>query len=206
MASMGLLENGPMFNWTRDENMYARFLQWKQYASMVFTSALRTVGEAAQCEYLKYWMGKEGLPLLDHWEKSGRITTEGDNPPGHKLQTYYDLLEIGCKPKANTMIAVMQLWSPKCQQHNLLLNEWITKVHNMVDLCTYPDEVKDRIVHDILISGCNSDKAKDKIIHEPDKPNLDRITEILQIEDSTKHSMKNIVGNEETSTAQVHYA
>ena len=203
---MGLLENGPMFDWTRDENMYARFLLWKQRVSMVFKSALRTVGEAAQCECLKYWMGKEGLPLLDHWEKSGRITTEGDDPPGHKLQTYYDLLEIECKPKANKMIPVMQLWSPKSQQHNLPLNEWITKVHNMVDLCAYSDEAKDSIVRDILISGSNSDKAKDKIIHEPHEPNLDRIIEILQIEDSTKHSMKNIVGNEETSTAQVHLA
>ena len=70
------------------------------------------------------------------------------------------------------MIAVMQLWSPKSQQHNLPLNEWITKVHNMVELCGYPDIAKDRIVRDILISGCNSKKAKDKMIRESDEPNL----------------------------------
>ena len=151
-------------------------------------------------------MGKEGLPLLKHWEKSGKLTVKGDDPPGHKLDTYYDLLEIECKPKANKMIAVMQLWSPKSQQHNLPLNEWITKVHNMVDLCGYPDIAKDRIVRDILISGCNSEKAKDKIIREPDKPNLDRIIEILQVEDSTKHLMKNIISNGEPLVAQVHYA
>ena len=104
---------------------------------MVFKSALRTVGEPAQCEYLKYWMGKEGLPLLERWEKSGKLTVKGDDPPNHKLDIYYDLLEIECKPKANKMIAVMQLWSPKSQQHNLPLNEWITKVHNMVELCRY---------------------------------------------------------------------
>ena len=193
MALMGLLDYGPMFDWTRDENMYSSFLQWKQHVKMVFKSALRTVGEPAQCEYLKYWMGKEGLPLLEHWEKSGKLTVEGDDPPGHKLDTYYDLLEIECKPKANKMIAVMQLWSPN-------------KVHNMVDLCRYPDTAKDRIVRDILISGCNCEKAKDKIIREPDEPNLDRIIEILQVEDSTKHSMKNIISNGEPSVVQVHYA
>ena len=141
---------------------------------MVFKSALRTVGEPFQCKYLKYWMGKEGLPLLECWEKSGKLTVEGNDPPGHKLNTYYDLLEIECKLKTNKMIAVMQLWSPKSQQHNLPLNKWITKVHNMVDLCRYSDIAKDRIVRDILISGCNSKKTKDKIIREPDEPNLDR--------------------------------
>ena len=104
------------------------------------------------------------------------------------------------------MIAVMQLWLPKSQQHNLPLNEWITKVHKMVELCGYPDLAKDRIVRDILISGCNGEKAKDKIIRESDEPNLDRIIEILQVENSTKHSMKNIISNGEPTTAQVHYA
>ena len=79
MASMGLLENGPMFDWTRNENMYSRFLQWKQSVKMVFKSALRTVGELVQCKYLKYWLGKEGLPLLERWEKSGKITVEVDD-------------------------------------------------------------------------------------------------------------------------------
>ena len=85
MASMGLLENGPMFDWTCDENMYSRFLQWIQCAKTVFKSALRTVGEPAQCEYLKYWLGNEVLPLLERWEKSGKITVKGDSAPGNKL-------------------------------------------------------------------------------------------------------------------------
>ena len=196
-----------MFDWTRDESMYARFLQWKQRTKMVFKSALRTAGEAAQCEYLKYWLGKEGLPLLERWEKAGKLNTTGDDAPGHKLDTYFDLLEVECKPKANTMLAVMNLWSPKSQQLNQPLNQWITKIHNMVDLCNYPPEAKDRIVRDILISGCSSEKAKDKIIREREDPGLDRIIEILQVEDSAHYSMKNIISTSEVSTtANVHYA
>ena len=70
----------------------------------------------------------------------------------------------------------------------------------------YPDVAKARIVKDILIFGCSSEKAKDKIIREHEDPNLDRIIEILQVEDLTKHSIKNLISNGEPSTAQVHYA
>ena len=73
MALMGLLNNGSMFDWTHDENMYSRFLQWKQRVKMVFESALRTVGEPAQCEYLKYWMGKEGCLSLNVGRKVGNL-------------------------------------------------------------------------------------------------------------------------------------
>ena len=51
-------------------------------------------------------------------------------------------------------------------QNSMPLNEWITKVHNMVEVCEYPTDSKTRIVRDILISGCTSEKAKDKIICE----------------------------------------
>ena len=76
MASIGLLENGPMFDWSRDGNIYKNYKAWKQRAlEMVLKSALRTCDEAARCEYLKYWLGKEGLPLIEHWTKTGKVPT-----------------------------------------------------------------------------------------------------------------------------------
>ena len=65
MATIGLLENGPMFDWSRDSNMYKNYISWKQRIDMVFNSALRTTDEAVKCQYLKYWLGKEGLPLIE---------------------------------------------------------------------------------------------------------------------------------------------
>ena len=65
MASIGLLENGPMFDWSRDNNMYKNYQAWKQRVDMVFKLALHTTDEAAKCQYLKYWLGKEGLPLIE---------------------------------------------------------------------------------------------------------------------------------------------
>ena len=192
-----------MFDWTRDENMFRNFQQWKSRVKMVFASALRTVGEPAQCQYLKYWLGKEGLPLLEHWEKLGKINTDDDDAPGNKLETYYTLLEEECKPKSNKLIAVMQLWSSKSSQGQEPLNSWITKIHNMVDAAEYPDVAKTKIVRDVLISGCSSDRAKDKILRETDDPSLERVIQILQIEDSTKTSIKSFVNEDHAS---VHYA
>ena len=39
--------------------------------------------------------------------------------------------------------------------------EWLTYVYNLVEICDYADS-KDRIIRDVLIVGCNSDKAKDR--------------------------------------------
>ena len=36
-------------------------------------------------------------------------------------------------------------------------------MYNLVELCDYGDS-NDRIIRDVLIIGCNSDKAKDKIV------------------------------------------
>ena len=144
--------------------------------------------------------------MIDRWEKTGKIPTEGDDVAGNKLETYYTLLEQECKPKASKMISIMQLYSPKSNQTSMPLKQWITKVHNMVDICEYQADAKNRTVRDILISGCSSNKAQDKITREPGDPTLERIIEILQIEDSTCDSMKTLISHEDSTTASVHYA
>ena len=205
MATIGLLENGPMFDWSRDSNMYKNYLAWKQQVDMVFNSALCTTDEAARCQYLKYWLGKEGLPLLERWTKTGKIPTAAADDAGNKLQTYYDLLEDECKPKGNRILSVMALWSTQSHQGSSPLNDWITRVYNMVEACGYPDDAKDAITHDILISGCKSSKAKDKFIREPDDLTLEHAIAILQIEESTSQTLQNL-NSTGTTSAEMHYA
>ena len=54
----------------------------------------------------------------------------------------------------------------------------------------------------VLIIGCNSDKAKDKIVRQGEKIKLQDVIEILQLEDSTRQTL-----TEMTSTTQkIHYA
>ena len=60
----------------------------------------------------------------------------------------------------------------------------------------------ERIIRDVLIIGCNSDKAKDKIVRQGEKIKLQDVIEILQLEDSTRQTL-----SEMTSTMQkIHYA
>ena len=81
------------------------------------------------------------------------------------------------------------------------MNEWLTFVYNLVESCDYGDS-SERIIRDVLIIGCNSDKAKDKIVRQGEKIKLQDVIEILQLEDSTRQTL-----SEMTSTTQkIHYA
>ena len=81
------------------------------------------------------------------------------------------------------------------------MNEWLTYVYNLVESCDYGDS-SERIIRDVLIIGCNSDKAKDKIVQQGEKIKLQDVIEILQLEDSTRQTL-----SEMTSTTQkIHYA
>ena len=81
------------------------------------------------------------------------------------------------------------------------MNEWLTYVYNLVESCNYGDS-SERIIRDVLIIGCNSDKAKDKIVRQGEKIKLQEVIEILQLEDSTRQTF-----SEMTSTTQkIHYA
>ena len=74
------------------------------------------------------------------------------------------------------------------RQGSKTLNEWLTYVYNLVESCDYGDS-NDRIIRDVLIIGCNSDKAKDKIVRQGEKIKLQEVIEILQLEDSTRQTL-----------------
>ena len=199
--------DGPKMDWTRDNKMYERYLQWKKRCDMIFKSALKPHDESIKCEYLKYWLGTEGLPLIEKWENTGKLVYEADTAElrtGHKIETYWTLLEAELQPKANKIISIIELWN-KSKQNSTTLNEWITKVYNMVDLCDYvtdKETIKDRIIRDVLIVGCTSTSAKDKIIRKGSRATLQEVIEILQMEESTSKTLSSI-GSDSKS---MHYA
>ena len=93
---------------------------------MVLTLALRTAGEASKSEYLKYWLEDKGLPLIEKWQKSGKIPDtvpegvgDGTIPEGQKLETYWNLLEVEFKPRANKILSIMELWSKQSKQNSM---------------------------------------------------------------------------------------
>ena len=149
-------------------------------------------------------MGEQGIPLVKKWTALGKLdfssSEEEALSSGYILQNYWDLLEAEFKPKSNKLLSVIELWT-RSRQGSKTLNEWLTYVYNLEELCDYGNS-SERIIRDVLIIGCNSDKAKDKIVRQGEKIKLKEVIKILQLEDSTRQTL-----SEMTSTTQkIHYA
>ena len=200
----GLLETGPKLDWTRDNKIFDRYQIWKEKVELIFSSALEESSSKQKVSYLRYWMGEQGIPLVKKWSALGKLdfssSEEDDLSSGYILQNYWNLLEAEFKPKGNKPLPVIELWT-RSKQGSKTLNEWLTYVYNLVESCDYGDS-SERIIRDVLIIGCNSDKAKDKVVRLGEKIKLQDVIEILQLEDSTRQTL-----TEMTSTTQkIHYA
>ena len=128
---------------------------------------------------------------------------------GFIIQTYWDLLEEELKPKGNKLLSILELLSDRSKQGSKPLNEWLSYVFNLVETCEYGDS-KNRIIRDILIKGCASDKARESIIRKGDKIKHSEVIEILQTEDATSSTYETLKEFDSTSRqiqpATVHYA
>ena len=200
----GLLETGPKLDWTRDNKIFDRYQIWKEKVELIFSSALEESSSKQKVSYLRYWMGEQGIPLVKKWTALGKLdfssSEEDALSSGYILQNYWNLLDAEFRPKGNKLLSVIELWT-RSKQGSKTLNEWLTYVYNLVESCDYGDS-SERIIRDVLIIGCNSDKAKDKIVRQGEKIKLQDVIEILQLEDSTRQTL-----TEMTSTTQkIHYA
>ena len=215
---MNTLESGPKLDWTRNNQMYERYRIWKKKVEFIFCSALVDATPKQLVSYLKYWMGDQGIPLIEKWESTGKLdysnaeetpATEGARKrilsSGYKIQTYWDLLDEEFKPKGNKLLSIIELWT-RSRQGDKPLNQWLTLVYNLVNICKYPENSTDRIIRDVLIIGCNSNSARDKIIQQGEAVSLNQVIEILQTEESTYSTMKQIQDYEKKPTASIHYA
>ena len=201
---MNTLESGPKLDWTRDNQMFERYRIWKKKVEFIFCSALADATPKQLVSYLKYWMGDQGIPLIEKWESTDKLdysnaeetpATEGGRrrilSSGYRLQTYWDLLDEEFKPKGNKLLSIIELWT-RSKQGDKALNQWLTHVYNLVNICKYPDDSTDRIIRDVLIIGCNSNSARDNIIRKGEAITLNQVIEILQIEESTRSTMQQI--------------
>ena len=214
--AMAMLDSGPKLDWTRDNQMFLRYKKWRSKIELIFRSALSKATPEEKTAYLKYWMGDEGLPLIEKWESTGKLdfsnaeetpATEGGRrrilSSGFKVQTYWDLLEEEFKPKGNKLISIIELWT-RSKQGNKTLNEWLTYVYNLVEACNYGDST-DRIIRDVLIIGCESDRAKDRIIRRGETITLNETIEILQIEASTNSTLRQFQEIQKKPTGSIYY-
>ena len=197
--------------------MYEHYRVWKKKVEFIFCSALADSTPKQLVSYLKYWMGDQGIPLIEKWESTGKLdysnaeetpATEGGRrrilSSGYKVQTYWDLLDEEFKPKGNKLLSIIELWT-RSKQGDKPLNQWLTQVYNLVNICKYPEDSTDRIIRDVLIVGCNSNHARDKIIRQGEAVTLNQVIEILQTEESTHSTMQQIQGYDKKSTGSIYY-
>ena len=202
--AMSTLESGPKLDWTRDNQMFECYRIWKRKVEFIFCSALSDATPKQLVSYLKYWMGDQGIPLIEKWESTGKLdysnaeetpATEGGRrrilSSGYRLQTYWDLLDEEFKPKGNKLLSIIELLT-RSKQGDKALNQWLTHVFNLVNISKYPEDSIDRIIRDVLIIGCNSNSARDKIIRQGEAVTLNQVIEILQTEESTRSTMQQI--------------
>ena len=212
-----MLESGPKLDWTRDNQMYECYRVWKKKVEFIFCSALADSTPKQLVSYLKYWMADQGIPLIEKWESTGKLdysnaeetpATDGGRrrilSSGYKIQTYWDLLDEEFKPKGNKLLSIIELWT-RSKQGDKPLNQWLTQVYNLVNICKYPEDSTDRIIRDVLIVGCNSNHARDKIIRQGEAITLNQVIEILQAEESAYSTMWQIQDYEKKPTASIHY-
>ena len=64
---------------------------------------------------------------------------------GTEIQTYWDLLDEEFKPKGNKLLSIIELWT-RSKQGDKPLNQWLTLVYNLVNICKYPEDSTDRII------------------------------------------------------------
>ena len=205
--AMAMLNSGPKLDWTRDNQMFLCYKKWRSKVELIFRSALSKATPEEKTAYLKYWMGDEGLPLVEKWESIGKLdysnAEEAPLSSGFQIQTYWDLLEEEFKPKGNKLISIIELWT-RSKQGSKTLNEWLTYVYNLVEACNYGDST-DRIIRDVLIIGCESDRAKDNIIRRGETITLNETIEILQTEASTNSTLRQFQEIQKKPPASIYY-
>ena len=214
---MSTLETGPKLDWTRDNQMYECYRIWKKKVEFIFCSVLADSTPKQLVSYLKYWMGDQGIPLIEKWESTGKLDySNAEETPaaeggrrrilssGYRVQTYWDLLDEEFKPKGKKLLSIIELWT-RSKQGDKPLNQWLTQVYNLVNICKYPEDSTDRIIRDVLIVGCNSNHARDKIIRQGEAITLNQVIEILQAEESAYSTMRQIQDYEKKPTASIHY-
>ena len=214
--AMSILDSGPKLDWTRDNQIFLRYKKWKARIEFIFKSALSQATPEERTAYLKYWMGDEGLPLIEKWETTGKLDYSNANTSpakeggrsrplssGFKLETYWKLLEEEFKPKGKKLLSIIELWTHG-NQGSKTLNDWLTYIHNLVEACNYGDST-DRIIRDVLIIDCESSNAKDKIIQRGETITLNEVIEILQTEASTNSTLRQFQEIQNKSVQSVNY-
>ena len=169
-------------DWTADDGLYSRYKIWKQRCQILFTGPMSKVAEDIQCKYLLYWAGECGLDLFNSWSVN--------DDEQQLLATYWTGFESFVKPQSNELMAAWELHHTK--QESLSLEEFIAKLRILVKEANYPDGQHDRFLHDFLVFGMTSDRARKECFKEGNALPLQRAVDLARAEESAEKQLQRI--------------
>ena len=151
---MTLVHDGPKMDWTMDNKIYDRYLIWKSDVELIFSSALIDSSPLQKSSYLRLVDGQRSQTTPTEMDSTKRLDLSSEDEAAKKkpnmtnlsngfiIQTYWDLLEEELKPKGNKILSILELLSDRSKQGSKPLNEWLSYVFNLVEVCGYGDSKK----------------------------------------------------------------
>ena len=97
---MSTLQSGPKLNWARDNQMYECYRIWRKKVEFIFCSALADSTPKQLVSYLKYWMGDQGIPLIEKWESTGKLDySNAEEELQLQMVAEEELFQVGTRSK-----------------------------------------------------------------------------------------------------------
>ena len=180
----------PSIDWTTSGDVHKRFKLFRQKCEFIFEGPLDGVDQKKQVRHLLLWVGDKGLEIYN-------TTTRADAEDKNKTKEVLDALENYIKPQSNQILSRYQLRYLK--QGDMPLEEFVTKVHLLVDDSGYPEAVKQETLRDTLLFGLKSDKVRRDAIAKGNELTFQQVYEFAKVDESTRLQMKAIMQHEGSS-------
>ena len=147
---------GPVMDWTVNDELYNRFLKWKLKWENILECELTMLPEAQKCKKVIAWSGDFGLDQYILWNLPNEDLS---------LDMIWEKYEEFCKPQANELRARFDLL-PSFRQAVMSVDKWYNALQTHVALSRYPPETAKILQRDIFLFFLKNESFVSKTLNE----------------------------------------
>lgn len=177
----------PSIDW-KESNLFETYRKFKRQCECIFRGPLAAAEDEVKIQYLKLWIGPDGMDICDGWNLTGDDL--------NSLETHWARFDSHVRPKSNFRVARFQLRAVK-QNAGESIDAYVTRVKIILEQCRYRE--RDDMLLDTLIAGVHDESVQRKLISKDETLTLDKALDIIRSYESTKSQMSDI-----SETRQVH--
>ena len=147
--------------------------KWRNYE---IASGLKNKEGETRVATLLSIIGDDALEVYNgfQWE------TVGDNI---KIDKVLEKFEVYCNPKRNIPFE-RYIFNSRFQKVNEKIDEYVTQLRLLAETCDF-GSLKDSLIRDMIIFGCNDERLKESMLREPDL-SLARAIEMCRLTERAK--------------------